>query len=465
MMSGRNTPKKEKVKHMFDLVLQNGMVCDPANAVYSLLNVGIRDGKIAALSDKPLEGKEVRDCTGYIVTPGFVDAHLHEDEMQDGVLTPEITLRSLRMGVTTFVGGQCGSSQRDLAAYRAAYDGKQPVNIALLSGHGTIRRMVGARDKYAPVTPEQVQQMCEILEQQLASGLSYGLSMGIRYIPGMSMDEMCAMAAVVKKYDGVVAAHVRDDAVYNIKPFEEFIEIGRRTGCRLQVSHLGSMAAYGLMEQVLSYLDACAAEGMDIWIDCYPYNAFSTSIGATTYDEGFLQRYGNDVSKIEMTDGEYKGRRIPDLETFHRLRKEHPEYLTVGHVMDDAEVDRALLHPRTMVGSDGILLNGAGHPRAAGTFPRFLRMYALENPRLSMPEAIAKVTCMAAKRFDLKKGTLSLGADADVTVFDPKTLTDHATFQEPALAPTGIKLVVLGGNVALVDGEICKADLGRMITR
>jgi N-acyl-D-amino-acid deacylase len=204
---------------------------------------------------------------------------------------------------------------------------------------------------------------------------------------------------------------------------------------------------------------------MDIWIDCYPYNAFSTSIGATTYDEGFLQRYGNDVSKIEMTDGEFKGRRIPDLETFHRLRREHPEYLTVGHVMDSAEVERALLHPRTMVGSDGILLNGAGHPRAAGSFPRFLRMYALERNLLSMPEAVSKVTCMAAKRFGLNKGTLSVGADADVTVFDPKTLTDNATFQEPGLAPTGIQLVLLNGMPVLENGEILCADQGYMITR
>ena len=108
---------------MFDLVLKNGLVCDPANAVYSVLNVGIKDGKIAALSDRPLEGKEERDCTGYIVTPGFVDAHLHEDELDGDTLTPEITLRALRMGVTTFVGGQCGSSQRDLEQYRKAYDG------------------------------------------------------------------------------------------------------------------------------------------------------------------------------------------------------------------------------------------------------------------------------------------------------------------------------------------------------
>ena len=136
-----------------------------------------------------------------------------------------------------------------------------------------------------------------------------------------------------------------------------------------------------------------------------------------------------------------------------------------ANVLDKASLEAAREKILAEYGTVDILLNGAGHPRAAGSFPRFLRMYALETNRLSMPEAVSKVTCMAAKRFGLSKGTLSPGADADVTVFDPKTLTDHATFQEPGLAPSGIKLVLLGGQVALVDGEICKADQGYMITR
>ena len=125
--------------------------------------------------------------------------------------------------------------------------------------------------------------------------------MGIRYEPGMTLDEMCAMASVVKRFDGIVAAHVRGDAFQVFDAMEEFLEIGRRTGVKLQISHIGSMAAYGQMAQVLSYVDARAAEeGLDVRIDCYPYDAFCTSIGATTYDDGFLERY-HDVTPVSYT--------------------------------------------------------------------------------------------------------------------------------------------------------------------
>lgn len=451
---------------MYDLLLKNGTVCDPANHIFSRLHVAVRDGKIAALSDVPLEARETVDCTGLIVAPGFVDAHSHEDGPEaDGSIRADITLRALRMGVTTLVGGNCGEGQPDLAAYRQAYTGKQPIHLAMLAGHTTLRHMTGVTDRYAASPASAVEQMKIILRQQLESGDVFGLSFGIRYAPGMTLEEMCPLAAIVKEYGGVVAAHIRNDAFDALDAFDEFLEIGRRTGVKLQVSHIGSMAAYGLMDRALARIDTCVAAGQDVWVDCYPYDAFSTSIGATTYDDGFLERYGNNVTKIEMTDGELKGQRIPDLDTFSRIRREHPEYLTVGHVMDQREVDLALTHPRVVVGSDGVLLNGAGHPRAAGAFPRFLRQYALEGHRLSLPEAMAKITCQPAARFGLDRGTLFPGAAADVTVFDPRTLTDRATFQEPALPPEGIRLVLISGTPALQDGRVLRADLGTMFRR
>ena len=303
--------------------------------------------------------------------------------------------------------------------------------------------------------------MCETLERQLTEGAK-GLSMGIRYEPGMTLGEMCAMAAVVKRFGGVLAAHVRGDAFEIYDAIEEFLEIGRRTGVRLQISHIGSMAAYGQMAEVLSYVDRrAAAEGLDVRIDCYPYDAFCTSIGATTYDDGFLDRY-HDVTRIELTDGEYKGF-IPNMEVFEKVRREHPEYLTIAHVMNGAEVDMALTHPRTMLGSDGVLLNGAGHPRAAGAFARFLAQYVFERKLLSLNEGIAKTTCEAAARFGLDRGTLGIGRAADVTVFDPKRLKDKATFAEPALPPEGVRLVLLGGVIALQDGEVLRTDLGKIL--
>lgn len=446
---------------MLDLILKNGLVCDPANSIQSILNVGIRNGRIACLTSEPLPAAAEIDCTGHIVSPGFVDAHSHEDDLREGHIEADITLRALRQGVTTLVAGNCGDAPRDLPAYCAAYDGKQPVNMALLAGHTTIRRLCGARNKYAPVDEATLAAMCETLERQLTEGAK-GLSMGIRYEPGMTLGEMCAMAAVVKRFGGVLAAHVRGDAFEIYDAIEEFLEIGRRTGVRLQISHIGSMAAYGQMAEVLSYVDRrAAAEGLDVRIDCYPYDAFCTSIGATTYDDGFLDRY-HDVTRIELTDGEYKGF-IPNMEVFEKVRREHPEYLTIAHVMNGAEVDMALTHPRTMLGSDGVLLNGAGHPRAAGAFARFLAQYVFERKLLSLNEGIAKTTCEAAARFGLDRGTLGIGRAADVTVFDPKRLKDKATFAEPALPPEGVRLVLLGGVIALQDGEVLRTDLGKIL--
>lgn len=446
---------------MLDLILKNGLVCDPANSIQSILNVGIRNGRIACLTSEPLPAAAEIDCTGHIVSPGFVDAHSHEDDLREGHIEADITLRALRQGVTTLVTGNCGDAPRDLPAYCAAYDGKQPVNMALLAGHTTIRRLCGARNKYAPVDEATLAAMCETLERQLTEGAK-GLSMGIRYEPGMTLGEMCAMAAVVKRFGGVLAAHVRGDAFEIYDAIEEFLEIGRRTGVRLQISHIGSMAAYGQMAEVLSYVDRrAAAEGLDVRIDCYPYDAFCTSIGATTYDDGFLDRY-HDVTRIELTDGEYKGF-IPNMEVFEKVRREHPEYLTIAHVMNGAEVDMALTHPRTMLGSDGVLLNGAGHPRAAGAFARFLAQYVFERKLLSLNEGIAKTTCEAAARFGLDRGTLGVGRAADVTVFDPKRLQDKATFAERALPPEGVRLVLLGGVVALQDGKVLHTDLGKIL--
>ena len=317
---------------MLDLLLKGGLVVDPANHVQSVLTLGIRNGRIARLTLEEPPAAEVVDCAGLLVCPGFVDAHSHEDGLRAGAIQADITLRALRQGVTTLVGGNCGSGPRDLPAYRVAYDAKQPVNLALLAGHTPLRRLCGARAKYAPVSPETVQAMCATLEKQMTQG-AVGLSMGIRYEPGMTLEEMCAVARVVRRFDGVVAAHIRSDAFEVFDALDEFLEIGRRTGVRLQISHIGSMAAYGQMERVLSQIDRAAAEGLDVRIDCYPYDAFCTSIGATTYDDGFLERY-HDVTRIELTAGEKKGF-IPNMEELLQVRREHPETLTVSHEMNE----------------------------------------------------------------------------------------------------------------------------------
>ncbi len=450
---------------MYDIVLKNGLVVDPGNKICSRLNVGVNGSRIACVTDKGIEGKKVYDCNGLVVAPGFVDVHAHEDLLdEDGCLQPVITRRLLRMGVTTFIGGQCGLGPRDEGEYCRQYNRQgQPVNCALLTGHEELRELAGAGDKYAPVSDEQLQAMGGELKKRLAAG-SFGLSFGIRYIPGIDLREMLALGRIVRSFDGILAAHVREDCEASIAAMEEFVEVGRQTGARLQVSHIGSMSGYGQMERVLTLLDGAAAEDLDILIDCYPYDAFSTSIGATTYDGDFLARYGDDIRKIEITDGEFKGP-IPSMEVFQKIRKEHPEYLTVGHVMLPEEVDMALLHPRVVLGSDGILLNGAGHPRAAGAFARFLRLYVREKKALSLYEAIAKMTWTGASRFGLSKGCLSPGWDADIVVFDLAKVEDKATFAEPGLLAQGFRYIWIGGELAVENDEIVNPCLGRFIKK
>lgn len=449
---------------MYDIALKNGLVIDPASGICSRLDMGVNGSRVACMSQKSLRGKTEYDCTGLVVSPGFVDVHAHEDAADpQGKINPTITTRLLRMGVTTFVGGQCGSGPADEEAYLSAYDAAgQPVNCALLTAHGALRRLAGAADKYAPVTGDQIVIMCNLLSQRLAAG-SFGMSISPRYIPGIDRREMMALACVVRLHGGILASHVRQDCDGALDAIAEFIEVGRETGVRLQVSHIASIAGYGQMQQALAMLDAAAAEGIDVMADCYPYDAFCTTIGSTTYDGDFTARYG-DITNIEITQGEYKGR-IPSMEIFQKIRSQHPEYLAIGHVMRPREVEMALTHPKVILGSDGVLANGAGHPRAAGAFSRFLRKYVAEEKALSLYEAIGKMTWTGAARFGLKKCCLMPGWDADIAVFDPERVTDNATFDQSELPSEGFRYIFIGGSLAVENDCIINPHLGRAIKK
>ncbi|NLY37231.1 MAG: amidohydrolase family protein [Tissierellia bacterium] len=451
---------------MYDIVLKNGLVINPEDKIMSVLNLGIIGNKISRITSEEICGLKEYDCEGLVVSPGFVDAHAHEDsyDEQEGKFKLDITLSMLKMGVTTILGGQCGIGPKDLCQYMDALDQKgHPVNVAMLSAHGPLRNNQGDYDNYKAVDAKIVDAMKIQLERELGQG-SFGLSFGIRYIPGLNDQELLGLCQVVKKYNGVAAAHVRGDNEEAIDSFEEFIQIGRESDCKIHLSHIGSMAAFGQMKEVLELFDECAASGMDIAADCYPYNAFCTDIGSATFDEGFIHRYGDDYSKIEMTEGKYKAQRCTK-ETFLETRRDHPEYLAVAHVMKEEEVDMALKHPRTILGSDGILSNGNGHPRASGSFPRFIREYVINKEIVSLYTAIEKMTYQTARRFDIPKGSLSIGKDADITVFDLESIRDTATFSNPVSNPEGIKYVFIRGELAVRDGEILRKDLGKSVRK
>lgn len=446
------------------ILISGGHVIDPANRVDGKLNLLIEDGKITWVGTDTPEADRVIRAQGKIVAPGFLDIHMHEDPVVEGKIRPCIFPMMLRQGVTTAVGGNCGSNVYDPAAYlRLVDEGGAAVNVALFAGHDYFRTAAGATDIYGGATGEQKQAMSAGIRDALAGGC-VGVSFGLRYVPGADKDEFFRAAECCKGTGKLIASHVRDDADAVFDAIDEFCAAGVEFGLPVQISHIGSMAGFGQMEQVLRQIDGYRLRGLDIAMDCYPYFAFSTSLGATTYDPGWMERYHCDYSVLEFCEGQYKGQRAT-AETFAEERREHPDILTVCYVMQEAEVRRALGHPSVMLGSDGITNEGQGHPRAAGAFPRFLAEFSRKG-EIPLYDAIEKITALPADRLGLQnKGRLNVGADADITIFDYETIQDRATFSEPALPPVGIEYVIIGGQIALEKGRIVKGDCGRAVRK
>lgn len=445
-------------------LIKNGLLIDPANQVQAYLNLILEDGKVVAVTEEEPEADRVIDATGKVVVPGFIDIHMHEDPVKDGKIEFCIFDAMLRMGVTTAVGGNCGINVYDPVKYldMVEKDGA-PVNVMLFAGHQYFREAAGALDKYAPVTKEQQEHMKKGLEKALEAGC-VGISYGLRYVPGTGRDEFLDTASCCEKEHRMISAHVRDDEDRVFGAVAEVAEAGKLYNIPVQVSHIGSMAGFGQMKQLLRQVDGYRMNGIDVACDCYPYFAFSTRIGATTYDDGWLERYHCDYSACQLTEGKYKGQRCTP-ETFAEMRRDFPECLTVCYVMDENDIRMAFADPGVMVGSDGLIDNGHGHPRAAGTFPRFLSEFVRKGD-ISLYDGIEKMTAAPAKRLGLSnKGRLNVGADADVVIFDMEKIQDGANFDDPMIPPTGIDYVLIGGEVAAKDCKIVKGDLGTALRK
>lgn len=441
-----------------------GHVIDPANGIDSQLNLLVEDGKIVwAGSDKP-EADRCIDATGKIVTPGFIDIHLHEDPVAEDKIQPCIFNMMLRQGVTTAVGGNCGINVYDPSAYLDLVDRDgAPVNVAMFAGHEYFRKAAGAQDIYAGSTEAQKEEMARNIRTALEDGC-VGVSFGLRYVPGADKDEFFRAAECCKESKKIIASHVRDDADGIFDAIDEFCAAGVEFQVPVQISHIGSMGGFGQMEGVLRQIDGYKLNGLDIAMDCYPYFAFSTRLGTPTYDPGWLDRYHCGYEVLEFCEGKYKGQRATK-ETFDEMRRDFPECITVCHVMKEEDIRRAFSHPNVMLASDGLTNNGQGHPRAAGSFPKFLVEFA-KKETITLYQAIEKMTAMQAKRLHLEnKGRLNVGADADITIFDYEKIKDGATFAEPALAPEGIEYVLIGGEIALEKGNIIRNDCGKAVRK
>jgi N-acyl-D-amino-acid deacylase len=440
-----------------DILVKDGALIDPVAGTELAMNVGIADGRVAYVGSGAPEALRVIDAQGLFVSPGFIDTHMHDEELD----APDpIEKALLRQGVTTAIAGNCG-----LGPLMEAYAPKRQapwLKLGYMTGHLELRRVVGIEDIYRPASEAETGRMRELLRAELARG-SFGLSFGLEYAPNTSAEEIAALASVLTGLpERWVSVHVRTDGPECLGAVREAIEIARLHKVRLQVSHIGSMTAFGYCAQAVGLIDEAKVEGVDLTFDCYPYDAFCTNIGSAVFDPGFEKRWSKGLEALEVATGRYKGERLKP-ETYAELRARDPEALIIAHVMNDAEIRRCLAHPFCAIGSDGILSRGQGHPRAAGSFPRALRI--LREAGLSWPEAIRHATSLPAGMAWLEGGRIALGAAADIVVFDPEKLRDRATFADQLAPPEGIAYVIVEGSVAVDQGAVAPKPAGRLLFR
>ena len=450
------------MKHL----IRNGRVIDPLQRIDARLNVLLENGKILCLTGETPPADLTTDAEGLVVCPGFIDLHAHEDPLVGAVRYTDPDKANLacllRMGVTTCLAGNCGDNFGDPTAFLAEIDRDGCfVNVAMLAGYTWFRVKISKADRYAAASAGEIEAIGKAITAALDAGCA-GVSFGLEYVPGMSREELFAAARCCSAGGKLIAAHIRACAEGAPAAAAELLEAGKATGVPVQISHIGSMAAYGQMEELLRVVDEYRADGVDACCDCYPYAAFSTRIGSAPYDD--LDAMHCSYGDIELCEGAFRGVRCTK-EIFEAERMAHPDYLTVGHVMNEDEIRLAYRHPNVTVGSDCFLFEGNGHPRAAGAFPRFLGRLAAECG-LSLSESLFRITALPAMRLGLtEKGSLRPGADADLVLFDPEEICDCATFAKPTLPPKGIKAVILAGETAVLDGRIVNGRLGKPIRR
>ena len=365
------------------------------------------------------------------------------------------------MGVTTAIGGNCGIGPNNIKKYLDTVEKGNPVNFGLFLPHSILREYIGAADRYENLESRDIEKMYQYGKNLIRENDLFGISFGIEYIPGIDFNELVTLAGLGK--NRIVSAHLRNDGADVFGALEEFLEVGNYVKTHLQISHIGSMAGYGQMAEFLSVVEEKRKAGIDISCDCYPYAAFSTHIGSAVFDNNYIQKHKVEYDCLEIMEGKYKGQRCTE-ELFNILREKFPDTLVTGHMMLEEDIETALKNPNTIIVSDGILgEDGSGHPRAAGTFPRFISKYVRDKKIMSLYEGIEKITSLPAEILKLNKGSLGIGDDADITIFSLEEIEDKATFSENALSPVGIKYVLINGETALKDGEIINSKLGKTV--
>jgi len=436
----------------YDLVLQGGRVMDPESGLDAIRDVGIRDGRVAAVAEGPLLGREVVDVSGLVVAPGFIDLHAHGQDPFSADL-------QVRDGVTTALELEGGTFP--VAEWYAERSQGWRINYGVTVSHGAVRRAAFGDDRagsvYAAATPDQVRRMQELTSRGLAEG-AIGIGFGIAYVPGASREEIFRLIQTAAQWGVTSFVHVRYAGLVepesSIAAIQEMIADAAAADASVHIVHIGS-SGQSQVPLLLEMISTAQETGLDVTTEVYPYTAASTDIRAAIFDPGWRERLAADYDDIEWVA---TGERL-DSASFARRREEGGPI--IAHIIPEDAVDYAVSHPGVMIASDGVpFVNGRAHPRGAGTFARVLGRYVRERGTIDLMDAIRKMTLMPAERLQdalpemRLKGRVAVGADADLAVFDPAEVIDRATFADPARGSAGIPHVLVAGTFVVRDGAI-----------
>ncbi|MDH3223413.1 MAG: D-aminoacylase [Gemmatimonadota bacterium] len=499
----------------YDLVLRNGRIVDGTGSPWYRGEVAIRDGVIVAVAPRiAAPGQREIDVADRVIAPGFIDIHTHA---QRGIFEVPTADNYVRQGVTTVMEGPDGGSPVPLGPFFDSLSRlPKSVNIGSFIGQGSVRREVlGTVDRAA--TPAEIERMKALVEQGMLDG-AFGITTGLFYVPGSftPTEEVVELARVAGAMGGIHTSHMRDEASRVVESVRETIRIGEEGGLPTQITHhkIVGPGYWGASVETLRLVDEARARGVDVTIDQYPYTASSTSITAALLpawaQEGGsealrerltdsatrarikaesaeiirLERGGGDPKNVSIANCEWDeslaGKTLADVAVMRGMEPtiengaEAALWITeqggcqgVFHAIHEGDLVRIIQHPAAMVGSDGgvqVFGRGSPHPRSYGTFARVLAVYVREKGVLGLEDAVRRMSAYPAQRLGLfDRGVVRPGMKADLTVFDPGTVQDRATFERPHQYAEGFLLTLVNGEVVFEDGQMTQARPGQVL--
>lgn len=537
---------------MYDLIIKNGEIIDGSGKQSYIGDIGVKDGYIKEISPH-IDAKSLNiiDANGYVVCPGFIDINSHSDFSL--YANPKAESK-IRQGITTEIIGQGGRTLgpihneylADLKQYTSSYvqNKDEPnywnwksqmdfinilknkgisVNIACLVGYGSIRIAVMGFEKRIPSSIE-MGKMKFLLEEELKNGI-HGLSLGLDNSPDSlaTMDELVEMAKIVKKYDGICSIHMREEGNHLIQSINEVIEISRKSGVKLQISHLKAAHPqnWGKVKEAISIINKAKQGGIDVDYDVYPYTSYESVLSDVLptwirqlSPEKIVQYLKNDdlrekvindmtdlnsdwgnpmlgsswnmikiVSMKKIENKKYEGMNIEEISEILGLKpyeaviklliEEDGVIKIIFSAMIETDLIEVMKQSMAIFCTDGLAVSPYGdykkikvHPRYYGAYPRILGRYVRQKNILALEDAISKMTLLPAIKMNLKdRGFLDIDYKADITIFDKNTIIDKSTFDNPHQYPMGIKYVIVNG-ISVVENQAHTGNLpGEIIKR